>query len=208
MTRHITNSLIDKVEWLQNCPDSWKQKAYTDLSNMLNRIYSDETPFAIQRGLAYEKRIQSTCDNALIPSNKIMSTFVDHCKGGTFQKSLTKIITIDKQEYCLSGKIDVLFDNHIIDIKTTGNYKGKASYLSKAQHLIYCLCTGIKTFDYLVAEFYNDADTEPSAFHKVSYEVSDFSKVREEVIDRVTNTINFIKTDNELWNAYTKKFCY
>lgn len=212
MSKLITASLIGSVEWLQNCPSSWKEKAYNDLFNQLSRIWPKETPHYIQRGFDLENKVQQIVESGTvetIKSSEHFSKLLNHCVGGKFQKTTKSFMTINNEEYCLYGKIDVWFPETIKDIKNTQSYK-ESSYKKSAQHMIYCHNEQIKDFVYLVADF-NDKDKEVKnkaiqELYEVPIHIDDFEVLENELRDRIKKTIDFIYADEDLAKLYETKF--
>ena len=207
MSRLITSSLFSSIDWHTNCPPSWKEKAIKDLRNMLARIWTTPNP-AAQRGIDFEKLLYSVLRqgkedkvNCSDEFREIMKT----CKGGSFQKKTKKYIEVNENEYCLFGKIDVWFHDVIIDIKTTGNYKGEKNYLNSMQHKLYCYIEHIRNFEYVVAEFNGDSGPILKV-HTIPYQVNYWDKLEEEIIEKIKEAINFLKTDEEIFELYTTKY--
>ena len=84
---------------------------------------------------------------------KHFQNIVLKCRGAKFQQVLKKDITVRERNIVLYGKVDVLFPDRIIDIKTTENYRGEDKYLGGWQHILYLYMSGLKEFTYLVALF-------------------------------------------------------
>ncbi len=212
MSKLITASLIGSVEWLQNCPTSWKEKAYNDLFNTLSRIYPKEMPHYIQRGFDLENKVQQIVDTDQvdkIKSSEHFKALLDHCVGGVFQKVTKSFMHIDGEDYCLYGKIDVWFDECIKDIKNTQSYK-ESSYKKSAQHMIYCHNEKIRDFVYLVANF-DDKDKEVKnkaiqSLHEVCIFIDDFDVLETDLRARIKKTLDFIHADEELTLLYNTKF--
>ena len=206
MSKLITASLAGSIDWVRNCPPSWKTKAYADLENQLARNYSAETPLAMKRGLAFESAVYSRVyQNKPQKGSEHFQWFIDECKGGQFQRKAKCFIEIDSVEYCLYGKLDVYFPNVIKDIKTTGNYKGAENYLNSFQHKLYCYLEQIPKFEYLVAQFIDDSNTI-IAHHKIEYEVQDMQALKENVIAEVRSIIFFLNEHKNLMELYNTKF--
>ncbi len=207
MSRLITTSLLSSIDWFNNCPPDWKKKAFQDLSNTLARIRTNPNP-AAKRGITFEKLLydvlRSEKENTVTCSDSFKK-IMNACKGGTFQKKIKKFIEIDGEEYCLYGKLDVDLPDKIIDIKTTGNYKGRNNYLKSMQHKLYCYITRKKKFEYIIAEFYGDSGPILKV-HIIPYEVDYWKSVEEEIIDKIREAINFLKTDEVIFELYTTKF--
>lgn len=221
MSRLVTASIIASVDWFMNCPDSWKQRAYEGLRDSLSRAPWEPT-MAIKKGIAFENDVYKILGNkeelesVRAKASDSFKFFLDECEGGRFQNKNKEYVDIDGEEYCLYVKEDAFFrkgdkrfpNGHIIDIKTSGKWGGRQKYLSTFQHKLYCLVEEIPTFDYIVA-VWEDADGESrkiKSTHKIQYVVEDFDALREEVLKKVQQMVNFLQADEELWELYTTKF--
>jgi len=206
----ITPSLFDSIDWLNKCPASYKKGAYKQLSNSLNRVWTPPNK-AIKRGMDYEKKLchgVSPIDDVAPDLHEKFKKAYDriHAEGCNFQHKAKKNIFMDEKEFTLYGKLDVYFeDKPIIDIKTTGNYRGKGSYLSKWQHKVYPFCTGIADFTYIVYEFDNDSGLLIN-IHFIDYHVDDFVALEKEIMDNLAKVIKFIRSDVKLKKAYLNTF--
>ena len=203
----MTPTLWNSIDWLNKCPVSWKARAYQSLSDMLNRKWTGSP--AIERGMAFEKKICSGENPIEDIAPDLQEKFTKvydmiHADGHEFQHKSKKIVEVDGKEFCLYGRLDVYFPNLIEDIKTTGNYRGKKSYLDTWQHKMYCYIEHIADFKYLVFEL-NDASMLKD-IHIVEYWVDSFSLLEEEVLAKLKSVLDFIRTDKKLVLAYLKKF--
>lgn len=221
MSLLITTSLIDSVNWAKNAPNSptrddpsvtWKEKAYQDLKNTLGRVY---TPggFAMERGIRIENTIYEIVGQNKVDTVSCSAHFkkvLEMCNGGTFQKKTKSFIDIDGQEYCLFGKIDVLFPKQkIIDLKTTGSFGGRDKYLKTLQHKIYCYNERIKNFEYVIMEFESEENDKLRDVHVIPYTVADFDVVKADIVKAVQDTMAFIEMfdeEGDLLDLYMHKF--
>lgn len=204
----ITQSLVSGVEWLQNCPPSWKENAYKDLVSMLSRDYSKPMPEPVRIGIEFENVVYSVLNGQLKPQKELSPKFqqvLDRCHGGIFQKKSKSFIKIKNVSYCLYGKIDVYFPKEIIDIKTTKDFKGPQKYLDSIQHRVYCHNEKIPKFTYLVAEL--NEKKKISKLREVNIEIDDFEKNEIIFMERIENVLSFIYSDKELKELYNTKFC-
>lgn len=206
MSRLITSSLFGAVNWFMNSPPSWKERATKDLHNQLARVWTGANA-AMQRGMDFEKAVynMSAKDPANWTGSEFFKDVVRVVKGGIFQAKAKRFIEVAGEEYCLYGKIDVKFPMKIMDIKTTGNYKGKNKYLDSMQHKIYCFCESITVFEYVVAEFDGDSNTIKD-IHTVVYNVHNPESIKEELEDRITSLMTFLENDPKLMELYLTKF--
>jgi hypothetical protein len=221
-SRLITTSLVDSVEWLKTAPDSacrdkpditWRQKAYDDLGNQLSRVWTGFSK-ATQRGVDFEKKVyailqsgQGWEDNGY---SKELIHILELCKGGKcYQKNKIFVKLADGEEYCLYGKYDILKPEDILDLKTTASYKGAGKYLGGIQHKLYCYMENISRFKYVVSEFDEKDEDNLKIQHvyEVDYTMPSRAEIYEEVIERVTATIEYVKLYPELWEKYLSTFC-
>ena len=209
----VTSSLIGSIEWMRTAPSSvkkddpdqrsWKQVAFDDLHGMLIRKPWAPTP-EITHGIDFEDAVYNSMKHGHTKGSKEYLEILAGCRGGSVQDVLKGDVNIDGTTYFLYGKTDVLFDNLIVDIKTTKSYKPN-KYLSKVQHLIYCYLSKIKNFKYIIAEW----DTYPK-IHKVHYE--DYTapgpcELEQILFERITKAMDFLKTRPILWKAYEETYC-
>ena len=214
----MTPTLWDSIDWLNKSPDSWKARAYQGLLDMLNRKWAPTK--AIERGIAFEKQICHGTNPISEVAPDIKEKFqkaydMIHAPGHDFQAKAKKIVEVDtgngEKEFCLYGKLDVDFkstaeypDGLIIDIKTTGSWKGKASYLSKWQHKVYCWLKRVKDFKYIVFEFGDSGMLID--IHFIDYHVDDFVELGKELMEKLVSVIKFLQADKKLAKAYMEKF--
>ncbi len=222
----------DSIDWLQKAPNTikkgtkitWKEDAYIQLSNTLNRARWNPTP-AIERGISFEKQI---CHGTKpVVAKDLIEKFdkaysIIHAEGVSFQEKAKKTVEAGGRKYLLYGKMDVLTSESnltkvekakphepikdlITDIKTTGNYRGGGSYLEKWQHKVYCLCTEIPDFLFIVYEFNNKTGLLVD-IHFIDYHVDDFVALEKEVMAKLDSVREFLNSDPKLKKAYLTKF--
>jgi len=207
MSKLITASLVGAVEWAQECPPSWKERAKKSLDDQLNRVWVPPEPgSSLELGIDFENKVYHYADAKLIvpAGSEHFQWFVSECRGGVFQKKTRRIIELDGEEYCLYGKIDAWFPEVIKDIKTTRNYKGQSHYTKSFQHVLYMHVEHIKRFEYLVAEFI-EGQKQVVNHYKDCVEVEDTEALRAQIDDKIRRTMDFIRR-NGLMEAYTDKF--
>jgi hypothetical protein len=220
MSKLITTSFLDAVEWCKKAPDSicsdnpnktWKQKAYDDIKNTLGRGEWVTTK-ATARGISFEAQIYHILNSNSEDTVKCSDNFrkvLQACKGGVFQKKTKAIVELDGEEYFLYGKIDAWFHDHIIDIKTTGKYSGKDKYLGSAQHLIYCYSENIKDFEYIIAEFNGEDSNIIKHIYNVPYHMNDSKEVEEEIKNRIFSAMAWLDNfpePGDLKDLYMHKY--
>ena len=204
----MTPTLWNSIDWFEKCPESWKKSAYQQLLDMLNRKWTSNK--AVERGMAFEKHIcygkNPLDDVAPDIKEKFNNAYLMiHGEGHNFQAVAKKFVEVDDKEFVLYGKMDVFFPNtEILDIKTTGNYKGKNAYLSTWQHKIYTWATRVNKFKYLIFEL-TDAGILIDV-HIVEYIAEDFSIIEKEIIEKLKSVLELLRSDQKLKTAYLNKF--
>ena len=210
----ITPSVLASLDWLKNCPTSWKVKAYTDMRGALLRRYFSTK--ATEQGIAFENAIYHLLGKGDVQEvgNPTVDHFLRVCKGGNFQAKYSKPIEVDGVEYTLYGKFDVDLKDKIIDIKTTAKYR-KGKYLSTPQHLIYCLMSGKKEFEYHICEWEKDEEGKtkidskgnyfPGPVFEEKYTVSDFKELELEIKAKIRAFIQGLR-DYDLLDGYENYF--
>lgn len=212
MGKLITSSILDSYDWYIKCPPNFKQSALQQIVDALNRKPWDPTP-AILRGMAFEKKVCHELDDC--SKEEFMSRFEGHsekvvefwlkCRGGRQQAKVSKTINIDGIDYYLYGKRDIAFADKTIDIKTTGDYKGPINYITKNQHPMYIMCTGIEAFEYIIAEYDDVKGVCADVFNiDASMPVAD---AEEKIITKIREFITFLQTDEDLFKSYNTIFC-
>lgn len=232
----VTTSLLGAVEWFLKSPNSlvkgtnktWKQQSYESLVDNLKRVFNPTEE--IKRGMAFEKQVNGAL--CLDTEEEFMAFFKKdgHCddirefyregKGALQQKVLKKFVTINGQSFCLYGKADLYFPTKSIkDIKTSHSWKGRNSYLSTTQHLMYCYLSGIELFRYIVAIFAEETEEEKAFLGSskeyrgrvVQVEKVDFhadpTLIENQILDRIKQCMLIIENDPDLKKLYLTSFC-
>jgi len=209
MEKLITPSLLSGIEFLRDCPPSWKGNAFQSLKATLSRKYKEPTR-QIKRGIDFENSIYKTLSTMDSVDFKNYSSeyqqFLNDCCGGVFQKTTKKIIEIKGTKYLLYGKIDVWFPGLIIDIKTTENFTGDDKYLKTSQHEIYCFCEGIPTFLYKVAVFENEGN-KIKEVRNIFYFCADFSALEIKIKERIKQDLLYLQAFPDLFDFYENVYC-
>jgi len=133
----------------------------------------------------------------------VCSTLYSQCKGGKQQVKVSKDIEVGGESFCLFGYIDVLQPTTILDIKTCTKYK-ESKYRDSVQHSIYQLCTGIKDFKYVVADY--SSTNYPQNCVIVDTSVNDIEEAERRIKGRISNLVKYLK-DNNMWTDYINIFC-
>lgn len=209
MSLLITPSLYGSIQFYLNANDNWKEKAKDDLIAMLARDYSRPRHPSAERGIQFEDSIYSILkarkDYETVKSSAIFKKFLQVCSGGVFQKKTKCYITVDGEEHCLYGKIDVWFPNKILDIKSTGkewNKWSELSYYNSIQHHVYCYSEKIDTFEYHIALFDGNEIKPPYDYKIVPYKVVSFDDEHGILLKAIELIRLFMEdkpTYNELW---------
>ena len=134
--------------------------------------------------------------------------FLLTCEGGQFQFKSKSFIKVDEVEYCLYGKIDVLFPDTILDIKTTGKWDqfSEAKYLSSMQHIIYLYNQDMKRFQYMIAVFNSSSDTVIKEIKILNYFEANQEVLKEKIIMAIRKQTEFLKEHPVLKDLYNKTF--
>ena len=222
MSRLITPTIISSYKFLKNGPSSWKEKAERDFKNNLARIFSGMGEEA-QQGISYEKRLNNLASEYIIggleegteiykdqKSNEVTWAVIKKIAGGNFGGKTKAYVTIDGEEYCFFGKMDVrhpdAYDVPIMDIKTTKNYKN-GKYLSSIQHKMYCYSEKLeagKKFEYVVIEW--EKYPQINELYTETYVVPERQTLEEELITEVRDFVAFVSTNPEWLELYLTKF--
>jgi len=218
MSRLITATLIDAIDWFNVSPATWKQRAYVQLLNQLNRKWIPPEK-AVQRGIDFEKTIyeclkagehtQSSFTKQAVKDYNIadLTWFISRCKNCEIQKKIKRFIRINNIEYCLFGKIDVWSNDLITDIKTTGNYKGEDYYIHSFQNKLYSYITGNMYFRYLIAVFNDTGEIIDKIELRFKQEQTTIIGLRNYIDKKIIETMDFLEADLTLITAYKEKFC-
>lgn len=233
MNSLITSSLIDGFYWLKSCPPSWKEQAYVDFVNTVQRISAPTTP-ECQRGIDFENLICKNCNektdeemseiareyfgsiatkHGIIYQNdrkfvldNVANTVKEvayRCRGGKQQEKLTGTIVVDDTEYTLFGYADIVQSDRIIDIKTCTQFRSPKKYTDRTQHLIYSYILNMRCFEYVVADY--KKTKYPLEFHSIVIPNLDNSLFKKELKSRIREVIEFIKQEN-LYDDYLNEF--
>ena len=208
MSLLITPTLLNSFDWLQKCPPSWRERAYKDIMNTLNREPWKPNR-AVRMGMDFEKKVYSVANRPDLDELKASEKFIKVCKrvkGYDYQRKTKLFVEVDGEEYCCFGRIDCYSSNEIIDIKTTAKYGGKGKYLSGWQHKFYTALEGVEKFTYLIAEW-KDAEKEDYIIKEV-YEVpfaittEEMPSVISEIKDHIRTFIDYVNFDDGMKEAY------
>jgi len=213
----VTQNLIGACNWFLTAPESiikpdkggdgkitWKEKARTDLNNIINRV---KTPFAepAKRGYIFEQIVYNQANKNTLSGSKHFQRVCQEVKGFEFYKKGSKNLIIDGLNVYFYAKFDALKETdtgvYIKDIKTTGSYK-TGKYLDGVQHEIYCYVKDAIKFDYVIAEW--DKHPKIKTVHIEEYTPS--HRLEEILIDKTRDCFELLK-DLGLWDAYRNTYC-
>lgn len=212
----VTPSLLDSLDFFLDCPGSWKESAEQGLHDTLFRAPWKPTP-EVQQGINFENKVYELLRtsqfvedfvarvNLEIPNRLPAETWpfvYTTAKKATIQQVTKKVLTIKDQEFLLYGKMDLRLPSKIIDLKTTGNYKGPDKYLKKTQHLAYCLSENCESFEYWVFEM---REGRPHSFNAIDASV-DLVSAKLLLEDAIKGLVEFLETREEWKEAYLTKF--
>lgn len=212
----VTADLISSIEWCQTAPDTpadksdpkgqtWSEKAFTDLQDKLNRVYSD-MPIAAKHGIDFENRLYNTIrfrpDLETLEASDEFKNLCRFLNGFNFQTKKSTLLNVDGNECFLYGKFDAFADGRpIVDIKTTANYK-RSKYENAFQHDLYMYIADYPEFIYKVVEW-----LEYPKINKVETIVLSAPDNLETVIkNRISDAFAFLE-DVDLWGTYREKYC-
>lgn len=201
----IAPTLLNSYNWLRKCPPSWKDRAYQDIMNTLNRA-----PFkpneAMQRGNDFEDAVyrHANTDLDMLEASENFKKVCRRVRGYTYQKRLKLFFDVDDKQYCCFGRADCYSKEEIVDIKTTASFKGNSQYLSGWQHLFYTGIAGVPRFTYLVAEWADDMSIKD--VHEVPYVMETKEKTFALIADGIREFMDYISHDDEMYKAYHKVY--
>lgn len=203
----ITPSLLGSFSWyLSDESEDARQK----FLQILRRERTPTTP-AQQKGLDFEEAIKEVCETKEIEQVFHFSNFEDFddrireaeivnslaaiVKGGLWQQTVKKDLTVGNQEFLLYGKCDVIKRDTIYDIKFTSNYEvGK--FLDSSQHLIYLYCLGLPKFQYLISD-------------GKEYWVEDYHNhagIENEIKSKISDLMSYLENDQEAKEMFFTKW--
>ena len=196
----ITPTLLNSFQYY--IQDEYKSPADSraDFLRTLSRERFEPNE-AMQRGIDFENEIKTIADKFIelkiedYEAKSNLFKIADIVKGGLWQQTCKKDLTIGNQEFLLYGKCDVVKRDTIYDIKFTSNYEvGK--FLDSAQHLIYLYCLDLPNFQYLVS------DGE-------EYWVEDYHNhagIEDEIKSKISDFLSYLENDKEAKEMFFTKW--
>lgn len=222
MPYSVTPTLLDAADFLENCPPNWKDAALEGLTAKIQRKPLEPSA-AILRGIDFETHVQRAVEAAKTSGKPLedVATGSEHflqvcriCEGATFQTWGQTVLDLEGYgpARCY-GKVDAFFpvahERHpeglIIDLKTTGNYRGPKKYLSGWQHIFYTSFFLIAKFQYVVAEWADAEATAIKAIHVVETE-NDPTFALEKMKEGIDKFFFTLKK-YDLWDDYRATYC-
>ena len=201
MTKYlITPTLLNSFQYY--IQDEYKSPADSraDFLRTLSRERFEPNE-AMQKGIDFENEIKTIADKFIelkiedYEAESNLFKIADIIKGGLWQQTCKKDLTIGNQEFLLYGKCDVVKRDTIYDIKYTSNYEvGK--FLDSAQHLIYLYCLDLPKFQYLVS------DGE-------EYWVEDYYNhvgIEDEIKSKISDFLSYLENDKEAKEMFFTKW--
>lgn len=182
----ITATLLNSWKYLFNnqAGEESQETLYNDFLKVLKREPTETTP-AMALGNEFEKE----CYEGKVEG---ISEII---KGGAFQLSTSKIETIGNYNFLLYGRIDVLKNGIIYDIKRVGKYSDVQKYYTSVQHVMYLkLIPQAKEFKYLISD--------GECIYTETYDRND---IIEPIETTIINFVNWLKR-NDLFDLYVEKW--
>lgn len=215
----ITPTLLNSFDFYLNCHNAqWKKKAFEDILGTLRRDKPWEPTKEIQMGCKFEEAVYDQCAKvqagAPYKGSLIFQSVVARCVGAEFQCKCRYNETIDGEDYCIYGKMDVFFpkgtpdleEGYIIDLKTTASFNpkhGPKKYLDGWQNKTYCVATGVSVFEYLIAEWESKEEFKLADLHNVVVRHKDLDAVRQQIKNHIKEFVAWTKLNEETFGTYT-----
>lgn len=150
----ITYSLLNSWKYWLNYNDNSTHTSQ-GFKHTLNKEFFDNK--FMKAGRAFEKFIRDYMNSLITldindPYQNCVYEIEKSIKGGTWQTTGNKTITIDNQEFVLHAKTDVLRGPEIFDIKYVRQYES-GKYFNSIQHKLYFeVLEYTDTFIYLISD--------------------------------------------------------
>lgn len=193
----ITPSLLGSYKWYLSDESIDAREKFL---NTLAKIRTETTP-SQAKGLDFEDKIMRMATLNFLPAefndeqDLVVESIAKIVKGGLWQQTCKKDLTVGNQEFLLYGKCDVIKRDTIYDIKFTSNYElGKFS--DSAQHLIYLYCLGLPKFQYLISD-------------GGEYWVEDYHNhagIENEIKSKISDLMSYLENDQEAKEMFFKKW--
>lgn len=210
----VTPTLLDKFEFLMNSPPSWRERATIGFLQQIRREPGD-FPLWVRKGMDFENAVYKQCnkavnqgDSEITVGSKEFQQVANACLGGKFQQVFKREVLVDGEPVLYYCKLDVLFPNKVIDIKTTLEWKGDDKYLKGWQHIMYLWLTELQEFAYIVAVWQSENADVIKRIHTVEYNPFTFGIAPDFEYDIVQATKELFShmKNNDMWEDYYYKF--
>jgi len=197
----MTYSLLDS--WLWWVDNEWgdSDQARKDFETTLNRKRIPDNIY-MQAGRDFESCVRLVDRGNILlefpqpPYGSCVWQVAEKIKGGAWQASGYLDVVINKKNYLLYGKSDVLRGPEVFDIKFTRKYQ-TGKYYKKLQHPMYFACfPAIDTLTYLISN-------GKEVFEEV-YRREDTSRIEDTIYEFqqwLANYPNYQDTYYEKWRA-------
>ena len=196
MTKYlITPSLLSSYAYYIQDEYKSPQESRADFLKTLSRERFEANE-AMQKGIDFENEVFGYCSlDKELPIVSPVTEIGDIVKGGLWQQSVKKEITVGNQEFLLYGRTDVIKRDTIYDIKFTGNYElGK--FLDSSQHLIYLYCSGLPNFSYLISD---GKDWWKEDYHN-------HEQVEDQIKSKIADFMSYLENDKEAKEIFINKW--
>ena len=191
----ITTSLLNSYAYY--IQDEWKSPAESraDFLKTLSREKFEPNE-AMQKGIDFENEVFGYCSlDKELPIVSPMTEIGEIVKGGLWQQSVKKEITVGNQEFLLYGRTDVIKRDTVYDIKFTSNYElGK--FLDSSQHLIYLYCSDLPNFSYLISD--------GKEFWREDYH--NHAGIENEIKSKISDFLGYLENDKEAKEMFLTKW--
>lgn len=145
----VTPSLLNSWLYIYQTQEEYTDKAYQDFITTLKREPVEPNEFML-RGIEFE-------DECVAGNVEKVSPIIEN---GCFQVVGTKRITVNNVNFLMYGRLDVLKQGVIYDIKRVNRYE-RPKYSWSCQHQFYLeLIPQAKYFEYLAYDNYDNLHTE------------------------------------------------
>ena len=197
----ITPSLLSSYQYYIN--DEWKspEDSRADFLRTLSREKFEPNESMI-KGIQLEEHINQLTSNLSSTFNDKSQEYIECViaianivRGGLWQESVKKEITVGNQEFLLYGRTDVIKRDTIYDIKFTSNYEA-GKFVSSSQHRIYLYCSGLPKFQYLVSD-------------GKEYWIEDYHNhegIEDEIKSKINDFLSYLENDKEAKEMFFTKW--
>ena len=207
MEYSITPTLLQSFDWCENCPPSWKEKAFADLKSTLSRKPFEPTP-AITAGIKLEQAVQRAVEEELTTGSEFFQKITRQCIGGKFQTWCQYYTEVEGIKTRCYGKKDVTMPGKLIDLKTTAKWDGNSDkkYRAGWQPAIYGVADKVTEFQFIVAVWESKDVFKIKDVRNVLVSGMDLDERRRAVDQRSAEFLMFLRQHN-LYDTYAYTYC-